>query len=46
MLNLIEQNRQDMNRLNERHKEEMNDFKKAIDNNTIALTRLCDKLDK
>ena len=46
MLTLIEQNREDRIKLNEQHKEEMTDFKKAIDNNTIALTRLCEKFDK
>lgn len=44
MLTLIEQNREDRINLNIQHKEEMNDFKQAIDNNTVALTRLCDKL--
>ena len=44
MLMLIEQNREDRIKLNEQHKEEMNDFKIAIDNNTIALTKLCDKI--
>lgn len=44
MLSLIEQNREDRINLNEQHKEEMSDFKKAIDNNTVALTRLCDKI--
>ena len=44
MLTLIEENREDRIKLNEQHKEEMNDFKTAIDNNTIALTRLCERL--
>ena len=42
-------NREDTNRLNEQHTKEMNDFKdeitKALNNNTIALTKLCEKLD-
>lgn len=46
MLALIEQNRNDRIELDKQHKEEMNDFKKAIDNNTIALTRLCEKFDE
>lgn len=44
MLALIEQNREDRIKLDVQHKEEMNDFKQAIDNNTIALTRICEKL--
>ena len=44
MLALIEQNREDRIKLDVQHKEEMNDFKQAIDNNTTALTRLCEKL--
>lgn len=46
MLTLIEQNREDRINLNEQHKEEMTEFKKAIDNNTIALTRLCEKFEE
>lgn len=44
MLTLIEQNRNDRIKLDEQHKEEMYDFKIAIDNNTVALTRLCEKI--
>lgn len=44
MLTLINQNREDRIKLDEQHKEEMNDFKIAIDNNTIALTKLCEKM--
>lgn len=44
MLTLIEQNREDRIKLNEQHKEEMYEFKTAIDNNTIAITRLCEKI--
>lgn len=44
MLTLIEQNRNDRIKLDEQHKEEMYDFKVAIDNNTVALTRLCEKI--
>lgn len=44
MLTLIEQNRNDRIKLDEQHKEEMYDFKVAIDNNTVALTKLCEKI--
>ena len=44
MLALIEQNRNDRIELDKQHKEEMYDFKVAIDNNTVALTRLCEKI--
>lgn len=32
-------------KMNESHKDEMNDVKEAINNNTIALTKLLDKLE-
>lgn len=42
-------NREDVKELNEQHSKEMNAFKdeikEALNNNTIALTKLCDKLD-
>lgn len=34
-----------MNKTNEAHKEEMNEMRKSIDNNTQALIRLVTKLD-
>lgn len=34
-----------MNKTNEAHKEEMNEMRKSIDNNTQALIRLVSKLD-
>lgn len=43
-------NREDTKELNKKHTEEMNAFKneikEALNNNTIALTKLCDKLDE
>lgn len=43
-------NREDTKELNKRHSEEMQSFKdeikEALNNNTIALTKLCDKLDR
>lgn len=43
-------NREDVKELNAQHSKEMNAFKdeikEALNNNTIALTKLCDKLDR
>lgn len=42
-------NREDVKELNKQHSEEMNAFKseikEALNNNTMALNKLCDKLD-
>lgn len=40
-----DRNREDVEKLNQQHKEEMKDVTEAINNNTIALQKLCDKLD-
>jgi hypothetical protein len=46
---LTQQNREDTKELNKQHSEEMMVFKSeitdALNNNTIALNRLCEKLD-
>lgn len=43
-------NREDTKALNEQHTKEMNTFKdeikEALNNNTIALTRLCERMDR
>lgn len=43
-------NREDVKALNEQHNKEMTEFKdeitQALNNNTIALTKLCEKLDR
>lgn len=43
-------NREDLKELNAQHSKEMNAFKdeikEALNNNTIAITKLCDKLDR
>lgn len=43
-------NREDVKELNEQHSKEMTVFKdeikEALNNNTIALTKLCEKLDE
>lgn len=36
----------DISELNKIHKEESDKFTEALNNNTIALQKLCDKLDK
>lgn len=46
---ITKENREDVIALNKQHSEEMNAFKdeikEALNNNTIALTKLCEKLD-
>lgn len=34
-----------INKINDAHKEESNQFAEALNNNTIVLQKLCDKLD-
>lgn len=43
---ITDKHREEFSKLNEQHKQEMHDIVKAVDNNTIALTKLCEKLDK
>lgn len=38
--------REEVGKLNEQHRQEILDIVKAVDNNTIALTKLCEKMDK
>lgn len=44
------ENREDIKLINEQHNKEMTDFKdqfvQALNNNTIALTKLCEKLER
>lgn len=37
-----DKNREELAKVNEQHKEEMTEVTQAINNNTIALTQLCD----
>lgn len=39
-----DQNREEIAKLNEQHKQEMSEVTQAINNNTLALTRLCDMM--
>lgn len=43
---ITDKHREEVAKLNEQHKQEMLDIIKAVDNNTIALTKLCERLDK
>lgn len=47
---MSQDNREDTKALNEQHTKEMNAFKdeikEALNNNTIALTKLCERLDR
>lgn len=47
---ITQQNREDTKELNKQHSEEMKDFKEDIkevlNNNTLALNKLCEKLEK
>lgn len=40
-----DKNREEVARLNEQHNREMSEVIQAINNNTLALQKLCDKLD-
>ena len=40
-----DKNREDIAKLNEQHNKEMSEVTQAINNNTLALQKLCDKLD-
>ena len=41
---ITDKNRDEVARLNNDHKEEMNQVTEALNNNTLAIQRLCDKL--
>lgn len=41
---ITDKNREEINRINEKHATEMKEITTAINNNTLALQRLCDKL--
>ena len=41
---VTDQNREEIAKLNDQHKQEMTEVTQAINNNTIALTKLCDLL--
>ena len=39
-----DKNREEIDKLNERHRQEMTDMTTAVNNNTVVLTRLCEIL--
>lgn len=41
---ITDKDREEINRINEKHDTEMKEITTAINNNTLALQRLCDKL--
>lgn len=43
---VADKHRDEVSKLNDQHKEEMLNIVKALDNNTLALSKLCEKLDK
>lgn len=43
---MTDKHRDDINKLNEQHKQEMQEVTQAIDNNTIALAKLCERMGK
>lgn len=43
---ITDKSREQIEQLNTQHKEEMGDVTTAISNNTLAIQRLCDMLDK
>lgn len=43
---LTDKNAEQIDKLTDQHRQEMNEVTKAVENNTLALTRLIEKLDK
>lgn len=43
---VTDQNRKDIHNMNELHREEMSEITSALNNNTVALEKLCTMLDK
>lgn len=42
---MADKNKDEIDKINELHREEMKSLAEALNNNTIALTRLCEKMD-
>lgn len=42
---LTDKNKEEIDRINEQHREEMSSLAEALNNNTLALTRLCEKME-
>lgn len=43
---MADKHRDEVAKLNDQHKEEMLDVVRAVDNNTLVLSKLCEKLDR
>ena len=43
---VTDKHREEVNNLNEQHKKEMEEITTAINNNTIALTKLCERMER
>lgn len=43
---VTDKHREEVNILNEQHKKEMEEVTTAINNNTIALTKLCERMER
>lgn len=39
-----EKNREEIKKINDEHREEVKEITKALENNTVALTKLCEKM--
>lgn len=39
-----EKNREEIKKINEEHREEVKEITRALENNTLALTKLCEKM--
>lgn len=42
---ITDKNREEINKLNTKHEEELSEITTAINNNTIALTKLCERME-
>lgn len=42
---MTDKNKDEIDKINELHREEMKSLAEALNNNTIAITRLCEKMD-
>lgn len=45
-MNQEAQHREEVEKLNEQHRQEMEKVTEAINNNTLALTKLCEKMER
>ncbi len=43
---LTDKNAEQIDKMNDQHRQETNELTKAVENNTLALTRLIEKMDK